>query len=607
MKSIKRLLPYLKNYRLSVIWIAVFNFSSIVFSLFSLTTVYPFLLLLFGQNEITAQPPHFSLSAQSLFDWFNYYLGQIIMKYDHSTALLMVCVFVVIVFLLKNLFKYLAKYHLAFLRNGVIADLRQKLYAKMLRLPLGYYSEQKKGDLIARTTVDIQEVEWGVMSVIEATFTAPLSIILFLAFLFSISPQLTLYVLVAAPLAGFIIGFVGKNLKKISLKAQDQMGHLLSIIEESIGGLNVIKAFTAEPFFSKKFKIENNKHASMMNHMLRRRDLSSPLSEFLSVSIIVLILYLGSRLVLQPDSLLDSTAFITYLTILSQIIPPAKSLTDAYYRIIKGAASLERIEEVLEEDNLIDEINSNQTTPQFTDAVSFNINSFSYNFKTVLNNIQFKIPKGKIVALVGASGSGKTTLAHLLLKYYRVDNGNISIDGQNINNLNVMETRQLIGLVSQHPVLFNDSILNNIALGEEKPDMEKAVQAAIMANAHPFIEKLGEGYLSNIGDGGHLLSGGQRQRLTIARALYNNPPILVLDEATSSLDSESEKLVQQALKQLMVNRTVLVIAHRLSTVMDADETIVLKEGEIIERGKHEQLLQQQGEYWRMVELQSHIK
>lgn len=575
---------------------------AIVFGLFSLTLIYPFLQILFEQTPINPNPPNFAFSANYLFEFINYSLGKTVTNYGKQTALLRVCGFVVLVFLLKNLFRFLAKYFLAIIRNGVVADLRKQLYDKIINLPLGYFSEKQKGDTIARATVDMQEVEWGVLSVLELIFVSPVNIILSLVFLLSINAKLTLAVLVLAPIAGFVIGSVGKTLKKVSDQAQQKMGNLLSHLEETMGGLNIIKAFTAEDYFSQKFEKTNRQHANFMTQMLHRRDLSSPMSEFLSVSVIVIVLYIGTRMVLNDSESLDSAQFITYLAILSQLIPPAKSFTDAYYRIIKGSASLERINEIIESENKIEDVDNAITIDDFKDKIEFKNIHFAYSEKRVLKDVSFSLEKGKVVALVGASGSGKTTLAKLLIRFYDVQQGEILLDGTNIKTIAQKSLRQQMAIVSQHAILFNDSVENNIALGA-KINQEKIIEAAKIANAHDFIGNLENGYQTNIGDGGFLLSGGQRQRLTIARAIYHNSPILILDEATSALDSESEKLVQNAIDKLLNNRTVLVIAHRLSTIRHADTIIVLQNGEIIEQGTHESLLNLKNAYWKMVNLQ----
>ncbi len=598
----KKLFPFIKNYQKETILNIVFNLLAIVFGLFSLSLIYPFLQILFDKTPINPISPTFQFSATFLFDYINFTLGNFINNYGKETTLLLVCVFVIIVFLLKNLCRFLAKYFLAIVRNGVVADLRQKLYNKIIDLPLAFFSEKQKGDTIARATVDLQEVEWGVLSVLELIFVSPVNIILSLVFLFSINAKLTISVLILAPIAGFVIGSVGKTLKKVSDKAQEKMGGLLSHLEETMGGLNIIKAFTAENYFSNKFETTNREHAHFMTKMLHRRDLSSPMSEFLSVSVIVIVLYIGTRMVLNNSESLDSAQFITYLAILSQLIPPAKAFTDAYYRIIKGSASLDRINEIIEAKTDIKDAENAIEISQFNNAIEFKNISFSYTEKPVLKNISFSLEKGKVVALVGASGSGKSTIAKLLTRFYDVEQGEILIDGKSIKNISQKSLRRQMGIVSQHAILFNDTIENNIALGNEI-NTQKIVEASQIANAHNFIKNLENGYKTNIGDGGFLLSGGQRQRLTIARAIYHNSPILILDEATSALDAESEKLVQNAIDKLLHNRTVLVIAHRLSTIRNADNIIVLDNGEIIEQGTHNDLLKMKGVYEQMVGLQ----
>lgn len=604
MNAFFKLFPFIKRFPKSSVANIIFNLLAILFSLFSLTMIYPFLQLLFGKEEISDTPPELALSADAFFGYINYLLGQLIIQFDQKGALLLVCGFIIIVFFLKNLFRFLAKYNLAIIRNGVVADLRQVLYAKILSLPVAYFSEKKKGDTLARATVDIQEVEWGVLSVLELMLVSPANIIVSLLFLFSINATLTISVLVVMPFAAIIIGTIAKSLKKVSFQAQDRMGLLLSQLEESMGGLSIIKAFNAEKYFEDKFSKTNQEHAQLMTQMLHRRDLSSPLSEFLSISVIVIILYLGTLMVLNNNAI-DSAQFITYLVILSQIIPPAKALTDAYYKIVKGGASLERIEEIINTPNEIVDLAQATELSDFKHKIEFKNVSFAYNELPVLKKLNFTLEKGKVLALVGGSGSGKTTLAKLLARFYDVNEGSILIDGIDIKDYSQASLRKQMGIVSQHPVLFNDSVYNNIALGVEwsESNQKKVEAAAKVANAHAFIEQLENGYRTSVGDGGHLLSGGQRQRLTIARAIFNNAPILILDEATSSLDSESEKLVQTAIDELLKDRTVLVIAHRLSTIRSADEIIVLNEGEIIERGTHYELLEYNGDYAKMVALQ----
>lgn len=514
---------------------------------------------------------------------------------------------VVIMFFLKNLTRYLAMYFLVPIRNGVVRDIRRDVYHKILSLPIGYFTDERKGDMMARMTNDVQEVEWGIMNSLEAAFREPLNIIVFLITMFTMSSELTTFVLVLLPIAGLIIGRIGKSLKKKSAQAQEKMGELLSNIEETLGGLRIIHAFTAEKSASKKFGGLNNQHFGLMNKIGRRRDLSSPVSEFLGTLVMTVVMYFGGLLVLGSDSKLEPSEFIAFIAIFSQVIPPAKSLTTAWYNIQKGLASSERIYKILDAEVLVKDPEHPIERKPFSDKIHFDGISFSYlkeDGKSVLKNISLEIPKGKTVALVGQSGSGKTTLADMLPRYYDVDRGKITIDGVNIKDMRVADLRGLMGIVTQESILFNDTVFNNISFGMENASEEEVIAAAKIANANDFITAMSDGYQTTIGDRGSKLSGGQRQRLSIARAVLKNPPILILDEATSALDTESERLVQEALINLMKQRTTLVIAHRLSTIVHADEIIVMQSGEIVERGTHQDLLSKNGYYKRLFDLQT---
>ena len=514
---------------------------------------------------------------------------------------------VVIMFFLKNLTRYLAMYFLVPIRNGVVRDIRRDVYHKILRLPIGYFTDERKGDMMARMTNDVQEVEWGIMNSLEAAFREPLNIIVFLITMFTMSSELTTFVLVLLPIAGLIIGRIGKSLKKKSAQAQEKMGELLSNIEETLGGLRIIHAFTAEKSASKKFGGLNNQHYSLMNKIGRRRDLASPVSEFLGTLVMTVVMYFGGLLVLGSDSKLEPSEFIAFIAIFSQVITPAKSLTTAWYNIQKGLASSERIYKILDAEVLVKDPEHPAEAKPFSDKIHFDGISFSYikeDGKSVLKNISLEIPKGKTVALVGQSGSGKTTLADMLPRYYDVDTGKITIDGVNIKDMRVADLRGLMGIVTQESILFNDTVFNNISFGMENASEEEVIAAAKIANANDFITAMSDGYQTTIGDRGSKLSGGQRQRLSIARAVLKNPPILILDEATSALDTESERLVQEALINLMKQRTTLVIAHRLSTIVHADEIIVMQSGEIVERGTHQELLNKNGYYKRLFDLQT---
>ncbi len=568
--------------------------------------IVPFLNVLFSQDKNYVLLP-WSVSVKTLLNNFNYYLADFVVQQGQLQALFLISMLVVVLFLLKNLTRYLAMVYLAPIRNGVVKDIRSALYNKILALPLGYFSDERKGDIMARMTNDVQEVEWSIMTSLEATFREPLNIIIFLVTMFTMSPQLATFVLVLLPLAGLIIGRIGKSLKKRSARVQLKMGELLSNIEETLGGLRIIHAFTAEEVSEKKFGDINNQHFKMMNRIARRRDLASPLSEFLGTLVMVVVMYFGGQLVLAPDSNLDPSEFIAFIAIFSQLIPPAKNLTTAYYNIQKGLASSERIYSILDAPVLVKEKENAEPISNFNSAVQYRNVSFAYRKDeeaTVLKNIDLEIKRGKTIALVGQSGSGKTTLADMLPRYYDPGNGGIFIDGKDLRDLKLKDLRKLIGVVTQESILFNDTVFNNIAFGSENASMDAVVEAAKVANAHEFIVQLPEGYNTSIGDRGGKLSGGQRQRLSIARAVLKNPPILILDEATSALDTESERLVQDALYKLMQQRTTLVIAHRLSTIVHADEIIVMQKGEIVERGTHQELLAAAGYYKKLYELQS---
>lgn len=548
-----------------------------------------------------------SVSAKSLLNNFNYYLGNYIVEHGQLNALMLISTLVVIMFFLKNLTRYMAMYFLAPIRNGVVRDIRRDVYHKILSLPIGYFTDERKGDMMARMTSDVQEVEWGIMNSLEAAFREPLNIIVFLITMFTMSSELTTFVLVLLPVAGLIIGRIGKSLKKKSVQAQEKMGELLSNIEETLGGLRIIHAFTSEKSASKKFGGLNNQHYSLMNKIGRRRDLASPVSEFLGTVVMTVVMYFGGLLVLGSDSKLEPSEFIAFIAIFSQVITPAKSLTTAWYNIQKGLASSERIYKILDAEVLVKDPEHPVEAKPFSDKIHFDRISFSYvkeEGRSVLKNISLEIPKGKTVALVGQSGSGKTTLADMLPRYYDPNEGEILMDGINIRELRIFDLRKLLGVVTQESILFNDTVFNNIAFGIDNASEADVIHAAKVANAHEFIADMPEGYQTNIGDRGGKLSGGQRQRISIARAVLKNPPILILDEATSALDTESERLVQDALTKLMKDRTTLVIAHRLSTIIHADQIIVMNKAEIVERGTHQELIEQGGYYKKLYELQT---
>ncbi len=608
MKNYFRLLRYVKSYKGYALLNILFNMLSVIFSLVSLTMVIPFLNVLFSQATEFHQEP-WSLSPKALFANFNYYLSQYIAANGKMEALILICILVIVLFFLKNFFRYLAMYFIAPIRNGVVRDLRNGMYEKVLYLPLSYFSDERKGDLISRMTSDVQEIEWSIMQSLEVVFREPLTILLFLGTMITISPQLSIFVFVLLPIAGLLIGQIGKSLRRTSAKSQAKMGMLLSTIEETLSGMRIIKAFTSELFSMEKFGKINDEYRRLMTRLYRKRDLSSPLSEFLGAIVMVVVIYFGGKLVLDGSSRLEPAMFIAFIVIFSQLIPPAKSFTEAYSNVQRGLASVDRINKILDAEVTIRDKEHALQITDFNHTVEYRDVSFAYHkggTGWVLHNVNLKIEKGKTIALVGQSGSGKTTLADLLPRFYDLEEGEILIDGENIKDYRLADLRGLMGIVTQESILFNDTVLNNIAFGMPNIKEEDVIAAAKIANAHDFIMQMPEGYQTNIGDRGGKMSGGQRQRISIARAVLKNPPILILDEATSALDTESERLVQDALTQLMKNRTTLVIAHRLSTIQHADEIIVMQKGEILERGKHAELLISGGVYKKLYELQTFV-
>ena len=607
MKKLFKILKYVKAYWGYASLNVFFNILAVVFSLASFAVFIPILNMLFEKQEMPDTPgPLNMMNFESLKDHFNYYAGSLIQKYGEMEALFYIAMVILGMYFFKNLFRYLAMFFLAPIRNGVVKDLRNEMYKKVLILPVSYYSEKKKGDIISRMTSDVLEVEWSIMSSLESVFREPIAIIASVVVLFIMSPSLTIFVMVLLPLSGFLIGQIGKSLKRTSDKSQKRMGFILSVIEETIGGLRIIKGFTAINSTDKKFKEINQDYTNLMIRLYRKRDLASPLSEFMGVGVVVTILWYGGRLILSNESALDAAAFLVYLGIFSQILNPAKAITAAFYNVQKGAASVERIEAVLDAPEIIVDKPNAIVKNSFEKEIEYRDLSFSYQHDVqVLKNINLKIQKGKTIALVGSSGGGKSTLADLLPRFYDPQNGGIFIDGTDIRDLNIDSLRGLMGIVTQESILFNDTVFNNIVLGiEDEVSQEQVEYAARIANAHDFIDQMEEGYQSIIGDRGQKLSGGQRQRLSIARAVLKNPPIMILDEATSALDTESERLVQQALENLMKNRTSLVIAHRLSTIQHADEILVVDKGEIVERGLHDELLQNKGIYKKLHDMQA---
>jgi subfamily B ATP-binding cassette protein MsbA len=544
----------------------------------------------------------FTSAGSYINDYFSYFIAQQVGQ-DKEQTLILVIILIISVFMLKNLFSYLGFYFITFLKNGVLKDIRNDLYQKTTSLPISYFSEKRKGDIMARIGPDVIEIHYSFLSILELIFRDPLMILVTICFMLAFSVKLTLFVFLFVPVAGFIINVIGKNLKKTSDKVQSEQGIFLSLLEETLSGLRVVKAFNSEKFFQKKFGESTSRFEKLSNKLLNKTQLSSPVSEVLGIVVFSVLLWYGGRLVLIEESL-DGGAFIGYLGLAYNIITPAKSISKASYTIKKGNAAAERVLEILEtEDPLKDKVNAVEKT-EFNSDISFNNISFKYEDEYVLKDFSLTVPKGKTVALVGQSGSGKSTLANLVTRFYDVNKGSITIDGVDVKDIKKKSLLGLMGIVTQDSILFNDSVANNIKLGNQNASDEEILKASQIANAHEFVKDLPEQYDTNIGDGGGKLSGGQKQRLSIARAVLKNPPIMVLDEATSALDTESEQLVQQALEKMMENRTSLVIAHRLSTIQNADNIVVLRKGQIVEQGKHEDLMKKKGEYFKLVSMQN---
>jgi len=603
MKEFKNFLKYLIPYWAKGIVSILLSLLSTLFALFSFTMVIPFLGILFKtQVPIETQVP-LAFNFESIKHNFGYYVTNVINTNGEAAALLTVSIIVVVFAFLKTFSHYGSNYAMAPIRTGVVRDIRNRLNTKILQLQLSYFTEERKGDLISRMTNDVQEIEISVVTSLNNAIKSPIAVIIYLATLFIMNPFLTIAVLVLLPVTGILIGRIGKSLRRKSAKSQEKLGLLLSFIEESIFGLRIIKAFNTEEYINKRFINENNSYARLLKKIWRRKDLAGPFSEFMATVIIIIIMWYGGSMVLSQNAGMTPQEFIAYLVIFSQIITPAKDLSTVYYNIQRGLASLDRINVILDAEITIKDKPNAKPIDKFENQVEYKGLSFKYINDYVLKNINLKIEKGKTIALVGQSGSGKSTLVDLLPRFYDVVEGEITVDGNNIQDLKIKDLRNLMGIVSQESILFNDTIYNNIAFGIEDATEKQIIAAAKIANAHEFILQTENGYQTNIGDRGSKLSGGQRQRISIARAVLKNPPILILDEATSALDTESEKLVQDALFKLMENRTSIVIAHRLSTVHDANEICVMHEGEIVERGKHDELLQLKGVYKRLHDLQ----
>lgn len=588
-----------------------FNLLYVVFNLLSLVLFVPFLQVIFPSNEVTAKVTQPVLEEHGIVAYIEYvkdsynYFMQTMANEDPKNALFFVCISVVIAFFLKNLFRYLAIYHQSQLRFAVVRDYRDMLFAKSMRLPMSYFTEERKGDLMARMNSDVNEVDLAVVAVLELLYRDPLSVIITISVLVYWSPALTLFSFILLPLSALIISQIGKSLKRTAGKGQKQLGVLYSFLDEYFGGIRIVKAFNATENAISKFKVINLDHQKLGTRAIRKRDLSSPLNEFLGALVMVLIVWYGGTMILDGESTNQFTGkeFIGFIIVFSQLLVPIQNIAKNFANLSKAKASQERIDEIIELDEKILDPESPKDIIRVEKAIHYKNVTFAYKNETVLKNVSFEIQKGNTVALVGESGSGKSTLADLLPRFYDVQDGSIEIDGVNIKDLRVETLRKMIGIVSQESILFNDTIHNNIAFGMGDLSREAVIEAAKVANAHEFISKLENGYDTIIGERGNKLSGGQKQRVSIARAVLKNPPIMILDEATSALDSESEKLVQQALEELMKNRTSLVIAHRLSTIRNANLIIVMKNGEIIEQGSHDELYAKNGHYYNLCTMQ----
>jgi subfamily B ATP-binding cassette protein MsbA len=608
MNNFKTILSFAKPYLKFGVLNIIFNIFYAIFNVFSVLAFIPVLQILFETTEKTdfKEPVYEGISNLGSFleDNFYYFISQKIENEGAINVLLFVCILTLSLFFFKNFFRYLASYVLSFMRNGIVKDIRDKLYYKIVYLPVAFFSEKRKGDIIARMTSDVQEVQGSYVASLETIVREPLTIIISLSIMLFMSVKLTIFVFILLPVSGFIISSISKKLKAKSAKAQTETGKFLSFLEETLTGLRVIKGFTAEKEVAEKFTESTSRFKRLMISVTKRKALASPMSEFLGSATIIAILWYGGSEVLSQQSKLTSEEFLGYIVLFYTVLNPIKALTSTYYNIQKGDASAERIISVLNTKNNILEAKSPISKKEFSSKIEFKNVSFKYKKDYVLNDFSLTINKGETVALVGQSGSGKSTLANLITRFYDVTKGEILIDGVNIKKISKKSLRDLMGIVTQESILFNDSVANNIKLGFKNATTEAILEASKIANAYEFIENLSEQFETNIGDSGNSLSGGQKQRLSIARAVLKNPPIMVLDEATSALDTESEQLVQVALEKMMQNRTSLVIAHRLSTIQKADKIIVLQKGKIVEQGKHEELLENKEEYYKLVTMQS---
>lgn len=614
MKDFLRILRrFVPPYKKFMVWNVIFNVLSAILNLFSFALIIPILNILFKISDETYAYTDWTFAPFSLEAWkatpellknnFFWYVSDMIETKGGSFTLIILGIFLIVSTFLKVGTMYMAFYTMIPIRTGVVRDIRNQINRKITELPLGFFSEERKGDIIARVSGDVNEIETSIMSSLDMLFKNPILILIYLIGMIAISWQLTLFVFILLPFAGYVMGAVGKKLKRKSFEGQQQWGYLMSQIEETLGGLRVIKAFNAEKKIQDRFEKSNETFRRLTNRIYRRQQMAHPMSEFLGTATIAIVLWYGGTLILSSNSPIDASTFIYYLVIFYSIINPAKDLSKASYAIQKGLASMDRVDKILKAESDINDP-ENPKPIALTKSICYRDVWFKYQHEWVLKGIDLTIPKGHTVALVGQSGSGKSTLVDLLPRFYDVDKGSITIDGTDVRDATLYDLRGLMGNVNQEAILFNDTFFNNISFGVEGATLEQVQEAARIANAHDFIMASEEGYDTNIGDRGGKLSGGQRQRISIARAILKNPPILILDEATSALDTESERLVQEALENLMRNRTTIVIAHRLSTIRGADEICVMHEGEIVERGRHEELIVLDGYYKRLCDMQS---
>ena len=604
--NLKKLIPFALKYKKNVILNIVFNIFYAAFSTLGMVSIIPTLKVLFKETEeVTVHPTYKSIGYLGKYgeDLLNYYITKLSNENGPEYSLLLVVSIVIVIFLLKNIFNYLASFHVTRLRTGVLKDLREKLYHKIIHLPVSYYSDARKGDVMSRMLGDINEVQNSFFQVLELVVREPLTIVFSVAAMLAISTKLTLFVFIFIPISGLIISRIGKNLKAKSKKAQQETGYFISILDETLGGMKVVKSYNAENLFISKFNTSVKKLQQLSNSIGNKSNLASPMSEFLGILTIAVLLWYGGYMVLVDKSL-ESTAFIGYIALAYTILTPAKNISKASYQVKTGLAAAERVFTLMEEENTITSKPNAIHKETFDTGISLENINFRYKEENVLKDFSLQVPKGKTVALVGQSGSGKSTIANLLTRFYDVNEGRITIDGVDIKDMDLQSLRGLMGLVTQDSILFNDTIKANISLGKLDATDGEIIAALQIANAYEFVKDLPEGIYTNIGDSGNKLSGGQKQRLSIARAVLKNPPIMILDEATSALDTESERLVQIALENMMQNRTSIVIAHRLSTIQKADLIVVMQKGKIVEQGNHEELLAKNGTYSKLVSMQS---